>query len=278
MRRLDCRHRFTAPKTFAEVAIAALFRETRQHEVAQTAQTGERFRLRAARHPQPAYFRQRPRDQSGLGVVAVAQPVAHAGSDGDDVFQRAAVFHAEDVRAAVNAKLGTVEKSLHRLRRAVAFAGANHRGRNAQRHFAGKARPGKHGHAIRRGLLAQYPAHRFAGLKFNALGHAHHDGRMPFQFYGDLTEGLRRDGHGQALGTRHRLGKIHLHFPVGRQRHAGQVTLIPPVTEFVERPDVNVPKCHGIAVFVEHLGQGGSPRTRAEHGNFHFVASWVADF
>ena len=81
----------------------------------------------------------------GLGVVAVAEAVAHARADGDDVFQRAAVFHAENIRAAIDAKFRAVKKSLHRFRRAVAFARADNCGWNAKRNFAREARSGQRG-------------------------------------------------------------------------------------------------------------------------------------
>jgi len=43
--------------------------------------------------------------------------------------------------------------------------------------------------------------------------------------------------------------------------------------EFVQRPGVDVPKRHGVAVFTKHFRQRGSPRAHAEHGNFHLIAS-----
>jgi len=84
-------------ETLAESAVAAQARETRHHQIAQTTQAREGVRLRAARHAQPAHFRNRARDQRGFRVVTKAEAITHAGADGDDVLERAAQFHAVNV-------------------------------------------------------------------------------------------------------------------------------------------------------------------------------------
>ena len=166
-----------------------------------------------------------------------------------------------------------MKEPLHSARRAVTFTGANHRGRDAERHFPGKTGTRKRGDAVGRGKLAQNPAHGLARFKFDALGHADHDGRMPFQFRSRLPERLRGNGQHQTLGAAHRFFKICFNFPVGWQFHAGQITFAVPVPEFRQRFGIDVPKRHGIAVFVQHLGQRRSPGARAQHRNFHFTPS-----
>src|SRR5208282_1643215 len=132
----------------------------------------------SACNAESSYFRQRTRDETGLRVIAIAETVAYTGRDGDDIFQRASVFHAENVRAAVNAKFRTMKESLHGARRAVAFTGANHHCWNTQRDFARKAGFGKRGHTIRRSLFTQDAAHCLPRLKFNAFCDTQQNCRM----------------------------------------------------------------------------------------------------
>src|SRR3974390_1885510 len=81
---------FTAPDSFAETAIAAMPGKAGDHQVAQAAQAGEGFGLRAASDAEAGDFGDGRSDQGRLRVVAESQAVADTGGQGDDVFDGAA--------------------------------------------------------------------------------------------------------------------------------------------------------------------------------------------
>ena len=101
----------------ADVAIAAQVPGARQHEIAEAAQTRQRFAPAAGGAGQPRHLRQAARDQRGQRVVAEAEPLDDAGGNRDDVLQRPADLDADDVVAAVQTEVRAAELLLHELGR-----------------------------------------------------------------------------------------------------------------------------------------------------------------
>jgi hypothetical protein len=127
-------------------------------------------------------------------------------------------------------------------------------------------------------LLAQNPAHRLAGFKFDALGDADKNARMPFQLHRDVAEKLRRNRHHQNSRSADGLFKIRFRFPIRRQLHAGQQTVrCGPAGARRAVSRVDVPERDGVAVFVQDFGQRRAPRAGAENGDFHFVFLFFAE-
>jgi hypothetical protein len=61
-------------------------------------------------------FGESSRDECSDGIVAKAKSVTDAGSDGDDVFQRAAKFYADDIVTSIDAEAGVAQSLLHSFR------------------------------------------------------------------------------------------------------------------------------------------------------------------
>ena len=80
------------------------------HPIAQTAQANERLGA-ARRRPHPAgAFRQSPALPEPPSIISVAQPIAHAGGNRDDILQRPPEFNPEHIGAGINAEGGPVEQ------------------------------------------------------------------------------------------------------------------------------------------------------------------------
>ena len=80
--------RSAPPKLDADVAIAAERPRARQDEIAEPAETGERFAAAAHRARQPRDLHQAARDERRERVVPETKRLHHARSDRDDVLQR----------------------------------------------------------------------------------------------------------------------------------------------------------------------------------------------
>ena len=166
-----------------------------------------------------------------------------------------------------------MKKSLHRLGRAVAFARADNRGGNAQRHFTRKARTGQGHNAIRRSLLAQNATHRVAGFTFNAFGDTDKNCRMTFQSFRHFAESLRRHSEHNALRAADGAFEIRLRLPIRGQRDTGEIFFVQTVLNGCKRRGIFVPQSHGVAVFLQDLGERRAPRARTEDSDSHFTPS-----
>jgi hypothetical protein len=152
-----------------------------------------------------------------------------------------------------------MEQSLNGLRRGIAFAGADNRGGNAQRHFAGEAWAGERRHAIGWSHVAQDAAHGDARFELNALGHAHKRGGMALKFGGHLAERLRRNRHHNHFAACDGAVKGRLYLPVRRQPNAGKQSLAVAMAQFLKQGGVDIPHGDGVAVLVQHFCQRGTP-------------------
>src|SRR2546423_6083483 len=83
---------FAFSNAFAESSVPTVARKASDHQITETTKAGEGVSLSAARDAKPAHLDDGPGHEGGFGVVAEAEAVAHTGSDGDHVFQRAAEF------------------------------------------------------------------------------------------------------------------------------------------------------------------------------------------
>lgn len=82
-------------------------------EVPHSAEPGECERVGSHCDAESCDFGEPACDERGLCVVAESESVACAGGDGDDVFERAAEFDADDVGAGVDAEGGRHEGFLN---------------------------------------------------------------------------------------------------------------------------------------------------------------------
>ena len=101
--------RAAAAELDTDVAIAAEIARARQHEIAETAEAGQRVAPPAFRARKPRDFDQAARDERRHRVVAEAEPLDHAGGDRDHVLQRAADLDAGDVVAHIQAQARPAE-------------------------------------------------------------------------------------------------------------------------------------------------------------------------
>ena len=167
-------------------AYAAIARESAgagEHQVAQAGEPGHGFLAAAAGHSQARDLSQAAGDESGNGIVAESQPVAHAGRDGDYVFQRAAEFHSDHIVVGVEPEAGIAEFALHRFRQLGILRGHGDGGRIAASHFLGERRSAQRCDARRK------PTSRPDDLR----GHfSHPQKRGLFQPFGCAHEEHRR--------------------------------------------------------------------------------------
>ena len=101
----------------ADVPIAAERPCAGQDEVAEPAQAGERLAAPADRARQPRDFGEAACNQRREGVLSKTEPFDDACGNGNDVFQRAADFDADDIGAARTAGNTRRETPAGRLRR-----------------------------------------------------------------------------------------------------------------------------------------------------------------
>ena len=92
------------PSCLADGAVAAERAGAGEHQVADAGEAGEGFAARAAGHGEARDLGDAAGDERGGGVVAEAHAGGDAGGDGDDIFERAAEFDADDVGGRVEAE------------------------------------------------------------------------------------------------------------------------------------------------------------------------------
>ena len=94
---------FAAAAQFdADAAIARKSSGAGEHQVSQAGEPGHGFLAAAAGHGQSCDLSQAASDESGDGIVAESQPVAHSGRDGDNIFQRSSEFHSHNIVVGVD--------------------------------------------------------------------------------------------------------------------------------------------------------------------------------
>ena len=139
----------------ADAAVAREISGAGQNQIAQSGESGHGVEASAAGHDQARHFGETARDQRRHRIVAEAEAIANAGSDGDDVLQRAAQLHADHVVVGIDAKAGIVERLLHGARHFAIDGRHGHGRRIAPRYFLGKRRAAQRRHARRELAAAQ---------------------------------------------------------------------------------------------------------------------------
>ena len=89
-----------------------------------------------------------------------------------------------------------------------------------------KVGPDKAAHLALGRVLGQDAAHGQAGFVFDALGHAGDQARVIGQVAGDLPEGLRGDGHHDALRPVDGARQVGLQHHLARHFDAGQKAIV----------------------------------------------------
>ena len=159
-------HRLHAPEDLAQlpaaaqldadVPVAAEATRTRQDQVAEPAQPGQRLTAPTQRARQPGDLRQPARHECRQGVRAQAQPLDHPGRDRDDVLHGATDFDADDVVARIEPEVRSPELLLNRSRHVRPAAGHQNRGGQPPRDLGPEARARQHGHRSGRAQLLLY--------------------------------------------------------------------------------------------------------------------------
>ena len=85
----------------ADSPIAAEISGTREDEIAESGQSGKRVALGAKRHREPRQFGKAASNQRGQRVVTESKAFDDTGGNRNDVLERAAEFHADDIAAPV---------------------------------------------------------------------------------------------------------------------------------------------------------------------------------
>ena len=234
-----------AAKLDADVAIAAERARARQDEIAEPAETGERFAPAAHRARQPRDLRQAARDERRERVVPETQRLDDARGDRDDVLQRGADFDAGDV-------IGRVEPE----------------GRTAQTLPAPAARPARSDEAAtsavgsRRATSAAKLGPDSTTTGCAPCGFGRHD-------LGHPRQRVRLDAFGRAhehgAGRKMRRGRAHHQAKsVRRHRHDDQTRAGQRVGERGRRPyglrEREIRQVRGIGATRGHLGERARDR------------------
>ncbi len=103
---------FALADALAEGAVAAFGGEAGGDEVSEAGEAGEGFGLCSECDAEAGDFDESAGEEGGFGVVAGAHAVEDTGGDGDDVFESAGEFDAEEVVVAVDAKVTGGEEVL----------------------------------------------------------------------------------------------------------------------------------------------------------------------
>lgn len=127
----------------ADGAVAAEAAGAGEDEVAHAGQSGEGEGVGAHADGESGDFVESAGDHAGGGVVAEIHAADGAGSDGDDVFDCAANFDADDVVGGVAAESVGAENLLHFDGQAVVVGGDGDGGGFLLGDFAGEARAGE---------------------------------------------------------------------------------------------------------------------------------------
>ena len=155
--------------------------------------------VRAGRRAQPDHLGQAAGHQPGLAVVPEAQPVGGAGSDRDDVLERPAQLHAQDVAIDVQPELTAAEPFGHTLGELDIVGRDDRRRGQSLGDLARQVGAGQGGDPPRvyRTGLGDHLAHPEQRAVLEALDHRQ-DVRRPRDGRRDLshdgTEMRRRDG------------------------------------------------------------------------------------
>src|SRR5690606_37914257 len=222
---LDC---LPTAKAFAERAIPAVAGEAGEREVPEAAQAGERLGARAAGDAETAHLGLPAGDERRLRVVAEAEPVAHAGRDGDDILERAAELDTEAIRRTVHAELGAVKDRLHELRGGRIGGGGDDRRGRAAGYFNREARAGERGGRAVGKQFREHAAHRQPGGVLDALRGSDHRAAKVCHPGGDPAKRTGGNGDQDEVRAGDRRMEVGFEAPVARDVDSGKRGIVPP--------------------------------------------------
>ena len=112
-------------------------------------------------------------DLSGLGVIAAAHALGHAGRQRYNIFGCAAQLHPGNIGAAVNTKARVHKNALHPFGNGFFRAGRHAAGGHLPRYLLRVGGTRKRRYRISRQLLRQDLRHPQTAFRLHALGHCH---------------------------------------------------------------------------------------------------------
>ena len=246
------------------------------------ARPGESQRVGAGGEAESGHFGQATGHEGGLGVVAITQSVGHAGADGDDVLEGAGEFDADDVVADVGSEGGGAEALLDVAGNLGRAGGDDGGGGLAGGDFAGEVGSGQDGQAVENvltGPAGDEFADALAGARVEPLDAAD-DGGVGFDEVADglpvLTKPPNGDDDENEVGAVQDGCGVVVDVDGVGQGDAGQEAHVfaagGHVVGFV---GIVGPEGTGAVGFGDEHGQGGSPTTGADDGDFvHAGSPW----
>src|SRR5688572_32445985 len=206
----DLREREALREKLTDPTVARVLAGARRDEVSEAREARRRERVAAMGEREARDLGEAPRDEAGLRVVAVADPVDRAGAERHDVLQRAAELDADDVVVRIRPEEARADERLE-VTRGLGVVGGDDRRRGLPiRDLAADVRSGEHRDARRRECLGPQLAHPLSRVGIETLRRGEH-------------AVLRADQGGHAVAeSAHALGR-HRDDEVVRLERTGEV-------------------------------------------------------
>jgi hypothetical protein len=144
---ISCSGRPRASST-PDMPVAAERAGARQHEIAEAAQTRRRLSPPPRGRCKPRDLGETAGDERSQRVVAQTRTLDYTRGNRDDVFQRPAEFHADDIVRAVKAEVRRAELVLHARQRGAVMGRNQHRSRPLLRNFHCECRTRQHAYRM----------------------------------------------------------------------------------------------------------------------------------
>ena len=166
-------HMLSPPDGNAGHVVAGMGRGTGHDHIPHAGQPKAGVLLPARRLYQRGKLHQRPAHHQGLGVIAAAHALGHAGRQRYNIFGRAAQLHPGNIGAAVNTKARVHKNALHPFGNGFFRAGRHAAGGHLPRYLLRVGGTRKRRYRISRQLLRQDLRHPQTAFRLHALGHRH---------------------------------------------------------------------------------------------------------
>src|SRR5688572_23442988 len=164
----DLREREALREKLTDPTVARVLAGARRDEVSEAREARRRERVAAMGEREARDLGEAPRDEAGLRVVAVADPVDRAGAERHDVLQRAAELDADDVVVRIRPEEARADERLE-VARGLSVVGGDDRRRGLPiRDLAADVRSGEHRDARRRECLGPQLAHPLSRVRIEA--------------------------------------------------------------------------------------------------------------
>ena len=263
---------FAASEAFANGVVAAGGGEAGDHEVADAGEAGEGFGAGAHGDAEAGHFGEAPGDEGAFGIVAVAESVADAGGESDDVLEGSAELDAGDIGGGVGAEGGAVEEGLEKGGGGGGGAGDGDGGGHAAGGLGGQGGAGEDGGGGDMPEVADGLGGAAAGGLVEALG-GNDDGGASGGLVGGLEvpKGgggeLAGDDEDDGLRARHHFRGVGGPAEVAVEGDVGEEAGVAAGGGHLgEIGGVRSPDGDGMGVAGEDEGQGGAPAAIANDG------------